>query len=463
MIILSRRLRKNGIPPFPIARQRFTFAPMIALEELYDHFRQHPQVCTDTRQLLPGCLYFALKGEHFDGNQFAEKALAAGAAFAVIDDPAVQINDRCLLVPDVLTALQQLARHHRRQFEIPVIAIGGSNGKTTTKELVSAVLSSHYPCHFTKGNLNNHIGVPLTLLAMPADTEVAVIEMGTNQPGDIAQLCGIAEPTHGLLTNIGKEHLEGFGNLAGVKKAEGELFTYLNKRQGCAFVNLSEKHLSAMAQNNRQRVAYMRTVSPPVSGLVIKVQALPGTPLLRALFLDERDRLVEIQTQLLGRHNFSNVMTAIALGIYFKVPSAKIQAAIEAYTPSNNRSQILRRNTTTILLDAYNANPSSMLPALEMLRDLPAGRKVAILGDMLELGAESPKEHLAIVRRAARLGFDALILVGPEFGKTPFDRFKARHFATTAAAKIWFDQQNFDQTTILIKGSRGIRLEQLLT
>ena len=435
---------------------------MIAIEQLYDHFRLHPQVCTDTRQLTPGCLYFALKGENFDGNRFAEQALAQGAAFAVIDDPAAQVNDRYLLVADVLTALQQLARRHRRQFEIPVIAIGGSNGKTTTKELVSAVLSSHYPCHFTKGNLNNHIGVPLTLLAMPPETEVAVIEMGTNQPGDITMLCAIAEPTHGLLTNIGKEHLEGFGNLAGVKKAEGELFYYLHKRQGCAFVNLSEKYLSAMAQHNRQRVAYMRTMSTPVSGSVLKVQALPSPLLLKALFLDDRDQLVEIQTQLLGRHNFNNVMTAIALGSYFKVPAAKIKAAIEAYTPSNNRSQILRRGSTMILLDAYNANPSSIQPALEMLQDIPTGRKVAILGDMLELGAESEKEHLAILRRAARLKFDALVVVGPEFGKTPYAKFKARHFATTAAAKTWFDQQNFDQTTILIKGSRGIRLEKLV-
>ncbi len=435
---------------------------MIALEQLYDHYRLHPRICTDTRQLTPGCLYFALKGEHFDGNQFAEKALAEGASFAIIDDPAAQVNDRCLLVPNVLLALQQLARHHRRQFEIPIIAIGGSNGKTTTKELISAVLSSHYPCHFTKGNLNNHIGVPLTLLAMPADTEVAVIEMGTNQPGDIEQLCAIAEPTHGLLTNIGKEHLEGFGNLAGVKKAEGELFKYLHKRQGCAFVNLSEKYLSAMAQYNRQRVAYMRTMNTPVTGSVIKVQALAGTPLLRARFLDDRDQPIDIQTQLLGRHNFNNVMTAIALGTYFKVPSGKIKAALEAYTPSNNRSQILRRGTTTILLDAYNANPSSMLPALDMLHDIPAGRKVAILGDMLELGTESAKEHLAILRRAARLHFDALILVGPEFGRTPFARYKARHFINTEETKAWLDRQNLENTTILVKGSRGIRLEKLV-
>ena len=441
---------------------RFYLRAMIALEQLYGHFLHHPQVCTDTRRLTSGCLFFALQGGNFDGNRFVEVALAGGAAYAVIDDPAAQTSKRCLLVPDVLTALQQLARHHRRQFEIPVIAIGGSNGKTTTKELVAVVLSSHYPCHFTKGNLNNHIGVPLTLLAMPAATEVAVIEMGTNQPGDIAALCAIAEPTHGLLTNIGKEHLQGFGNLAGVKKAEGELFDYLAQHQGHAFVNLSEKHLSTMAQHNRQRVAYMRSMRAPTAGAVIKVQTLPGTPFLRAAFLDEQNRLVEIQTQLLGRHNFHNVMTALALGVYFKVPAGKIKAAIETYTPSNNRSQILRHGTTTMLLDAYNANPSSMRPALDMLYDLPAGRKVAILGDMLELGAESSKEHTAILRRAARLHFDELVLIGPEFGQTSFTRYGARYFTDVAAAKIWFDRQNFDGTTILIKGSRGIRLEILV-
>ncbi len=435
---------------------------MIALEQLYEHFLQHPHICTDTRQLTSGCLFFALKGDNFDGNQFVEKALTGGAAYVVIDDPAAQISNRCLLVPDVLETLQQLARHHRRQLDIPVIAIGGSNGKTTTKELVSAVLSSHYPCHFTKGNLNNHIGVPLTLLAMPDNTEVAVIEMGTNQPGDIAALCAIAEPTHGLLTNIGKEHLEGFGNLAGVKKAEGELFTYLVQRQGCAFVNLSEKYLSAMAQHNRHRVAYMRTVQNPTTGAIIKVEDLRGTPFLRAAFLDEQNQSVEVQTQLLGKHNFHNVMTAIALGIYFKVPAVKIKAAIEAYTPANNRSQVLRQGTTIVLLDAYNANPSSMQPALEMLHELPAERKIAILGDMLELGSTSPKEHEAILQKARRLQFNELVLVGPAFGGTTFARHRVRHFATTAEAKIWFDQQNFDQTAILIKGSRGIRLEKLV-
>ncbi|MCC6283268.1 MAG: UDP-N-acetylmuramoylalanyl-D-glutamyl-2, 6-diaminopimelate--D-alanyl-D-alanine ligase, partial [Saprospiraceae bacterium] len=232
---------------------------MASIEQLYSIFLRRPVVSTDTRQLPQGCMFFALKGASFDGNQFAAQALENGAAYAVIDDPAYQTDERLLLVPNVLTALQQLATHHRMQFDIPVIAIGGSNGKTTTKELISSILTSHYPCHYTKGNLNNHIGVPLTLLSMPANTEVAVIEMGTNQPGDIEQLCDIARPTHGLLTNIGKEHLEGFGSLAGVKKAEGELYRYLARHSGCVFLNLSEKHLPAMARYNKRRIEYRQS------------------------------------------------------------------------------------------------------------------------------------------------------------------------------------------------------------
>jgi UDP-N-acetylmuramoyl-tripeptide--D-alanyl-D-alanine ligase len=435
---------------------------MTSTESLYEIYRQHPQISTDTRQLPPGCLFFALRGERFDGNRFAAQALADGAAYAVVDDPAYCHGDRCLLVPDVLEALQLLARHHRRQFDIPVVAIGGSNGKTTTKELVSSVLSAHYPCHFTRGNFNNHIGVPLTLLSMPAATEVAIIEMGTNQPDDINALCYIAEPTHGLLTNIGKEHLEGFGSLAGVKKAEGELYDFLLKNGGCAFVNLSEKHLAAMSKRNPRKVAYARSESLQPQAGCIEVECLAAMPFVRAAFLADEGPRVEVATQLFGNHNFNNVMTAIALGIYFKVPAAKIKSALEAYTPSNNRSQLLQRGTNTILLDAYNANPSSMKPALESLRDLPAARKVAILGDMLELGADSPREHAQMLRFAARLRLDHLVLVGSEFGHTDFGKHGALHFPDAAAAKAWFDAQNFEHALVLLKGSRGIRLEKIL-
>ena len=438
---------------------------MVSIPELYAVYQRHSTVCTDTRQLTPGCLFFALKGENFNANRFAGQALEKGAAYAVIDDPACRSDERCLLVPDVLAALQQLAAHHRRQFDIPVIGIGGSNGKTTTKELVAAVLSSHYPCHFTKGNLNNHIGVPLTLLAMPADTEVAVIEMGTNQPGDIDLLCAIARPTHGLLTNIGKEHLEGFGSLEGVKKAEGELYRYLARHRGWVFVNLSEKYLPAMTRRISRRIAYARTETLAVNekSETIQVMLTGEAPFVEAAFLpDDSEQAVEVQTRLVGRHNFNNAMTAIALGIYFKVPSKKIKAALENYTPANNRSQLLQRGSNTVFLDAYNANPSSMKPALESLHAMAGSRKVAVLGDMLELGEESLKEHEAIVRFAARQKPDVLALVGPEFGRTGFMKCGALHFPDTAAAKKWFDEQKFENSLILIKGSRGMRLEQLL-
>ncbi len=437
---------------------------MFSVEQLYAIYQQHPVISTDSRNLPDGCIFFALKGENFDGNKFAEQALEKGAAYAVIDNPSCQTDERCLLVPDVLEALQQLARHHRLQFDIPVVAIGGSNGKTTTKELVSAVLSSHYPCHFTKGNLNNHIGVPLTLLAMPPGTEVAIIEMGTNQPGDIDQLCHIALPTHGLITNIGKEHLEGFGSLEGVKKAEKELYDYLRLNSGCIFVNLSERFLAAMAKKNRMKVGYKMSSGEELPGDgIIEVELLSYMPFVHAAFISDEGPRVEIRTRLYGRHNFNNVMTAIALGIYFKVPAMKIRDALEQYTPSNNRSQVVAFRGAKVLLDAYNANPSSMRPALDSLVSMPAKRKIAILGDMLELGQESEKEHEAIMRLAVRLRIHQLVLVGPEFGKTSYRDYGVLHFADNSGAKDWLDRQELnDKTLILIKGSRGIRLETLV-
>lgn len=431
------------------------------IEQLYQLYLQHPVVSTDSRNLPTGCIFFALKGANFDGNLFAAKALEAGAAYAVVDDPNLK-GDHLFQVPNVLEALQQLALFHRRHFEIPIIAIGGSNGKTTTKELVSAVLSSHYPCHFTKGNFNNHIGVPLTLLSMPDDTEVAVIEMGTNQPGDLQELCSIAAPTHGLLTNIGKEHLEGFGDLNGVKKAEAELYHYLSRHKGCVFLNLSEKYLRTLARHNQRKVLYQQAGTAVVVPGTIEIQLSSENPFITAGFTSDAGEWVSVQSQLIGKHNFQNIMTAIALGIYFKVPAAKIKAAIEAYTPSNNRSQFIREGNKVILLDAYNANPSSMIPALQTLQQFDAKYKIAILGDMLELGADSDKEHQAILRYAARLKLDQIVLVGPEFGQTPYQKYKALHFPHVDQAREWFQQRALEDCMILIKGSRGIRLEKVL-
>lgn len=435
---------------------------MVDIPTLYDHFTRHPVICTDSRKVTPGCLFFALKGEKFDANQYAEQTVKDGAAFAVVDDPALDGRPGMLLVPDVLKALQELATFHRRKIQIPVIAIGGSNGKTTTKELVSAVLSSHYPCHFTKGNFNNHIGVPLTLLSMPTDTEVAVIEIGANHPGEIDELCRIAEPTHGLLTNIGKEHLEGFGSLEGVKKAEGELYRYLNRTGGLVFVNASEKYLGSMSRTNKRKITYAQTDQLHAQKeAFIEVQLTKATPFPELAFLSEYNKPVEVASRLFGRHNFHNIMSAIALGVYFKVPAVKIKAAIESYVPSNNRSQIMERDSNTIILDAYNANPSSMEAALDSFAMMDARQKVAILGDMLELGDESHKEHVAMLNHAGRLKINQLVVVGPCFGRTPFDRHDALHFPDAAAAREWYIQQNFHDTLLLIKGSRGIRLETI--
>lgn len=454
-----------SLPFFCCNKFKSTPAPtMVSLENLYSIFLQHPTVCTDSRKVTPGCLFFALKGDKFDGNQFVGQALSDGAAFAVTDAPPADLaaSPQCLRVPDVLDALQHLATYHRRQFDIPVLAIGGSNGKTTTKELVTAVLSSHYPCHSTKGNLNNHIGVPLTLLDMPMDTEVAIVEMGTNRAGDIEQLCEIAAPTHGLLTNIGKEHLEGFGNLDGVKKAEGELFEYLARHHGCAFVNASEKYLKSMSRAVSKRVFYLESEELHPQDQFIDVKLLPGAPFVQVAFLSEKNKPVELQSRLIGRHNFHNIMTAVALGVYFKVPSAKIKAAIEQYEPTNNRSQLLTKDGNTIFLDAYNANPSSMRAALETLRSVPAKQKVAILGDMLELGAESGREHRDILRHASRLGLDCLVVVGTEFARCTSTSTGVLHFPDAGSAKVWLDQQAFQDAFILIKASRGIGLERVV-
>lgn len=432
------------------------------IEQLYEIFQKHPQIVTDSRQIQPGCLFFALKGEKFDGNAFAEKAIESGAAFAIVDNPDLARNSRCIVVPDVLEALQKLATHHRRQFDIPVIGVAGSNGKTTTKELVGAVLSSHYPTCVTRGNLNNHIGVPLTLLSMQPETEVAVIEMGANHIGEVAELCEIAEPTHGLVTNIGKEHLEGFGDLEGVKKAESEIYKYLAAHSGLAFINRDEKYLSTLANANRKKIFYRRSDAPDPKVVGLETKLVAETPFLRVAFLGDDKQLTEVQTQLPGRYNFHNIQTAIALGRYFKVPSAKIKAALEAYTPSNNRSQIVRRGSTTFVMDCYNANPSSMKAALESLRDLPAGRKIAVLGDMLELGAASLAEHRAMFNFAKKCGLEQLVLVGTEFGKVKLGKSVAQWFPDTATAKTWLNTQDLADATVLVKGSRGIRLEGIL-
>lgn len=436
---------------------------MVTIEEIYTTFLQHPTIVTDSRQVKPGDLFFALKGERFDGNQFAQQALSQGAAYAVVDDATVANSERFLLVEDTLLALQELARLHRRHFDIPVIAICGSNGKTTTKDLVSAVLSSHYPTHFTKGNFNNHIGVPLTLLAMPPKAEVAVLEIGANNIGEIDALCKIAEPTHGLITNIGKEHLEGFGGLEGVKQGESELYRYLAAHNGMAFINKDEPFLEELAEPVRKKMFYARSESFDVDNPVYEIRLLQFLPFVKVAFRDDGDQgdIIEIHSQLFGKYNFANIMTAIVLGRYFKVPAQKIKAAIESYKPLSNRSQILAIDTNTFLLDAYNANPSSMEQAIVNFAAMKGQCKIAILGDMLELGDASAEEHNHIATLVMQQGFEQVIFVGKEF-ESVAQQQGAWHFGNVQELRQWFEQQHFTHTTFLLKASRGIQLEKML-
>ena len=379
----------------------------ITLEELYNIYLKNPLVCTDTRKIRSGCLFFALKGENFNGNTFAEQALESGAAYAVVDDFSVVKDSRFLLVDDVLATLQELAKHHRNTWDIPVIALTGSNGKTTTKELIAAVLAKKYRTNATIGNLNNHIGVPLTLLSIqPDENTVAVIEMGANHQQEIAFLCSIAQPTHGLITNIGKAHLEGFGGIEGVKKGKGELYTYLSKKKRVVFVNAQDDTLMEMASKKHAfgEIVFYRTASSEVDPTLVE-----ETPFV----IYENQEKQTIVTHLPGKHNFDNICAALAIGHYFEVPSDDAHRAISDYQPTNNRSQVIEKGSNIITLDAYNANPSSMRAALEHFIRSDASRKMVILGDMLELGEEAAAEHLAIGRLVAEGEFAVVILTGP--------------------------------------------------
>jgi UDP-N-acetylmuramoyl-tripeptide--D-alanyl-D-alanine ligase len=435
---------------------------MTTTEHLYEIYLQNPEITTDTRKLSHGCFFFALKGDNFDGNKFAASALESGASYAVVDDATVCLSERYLLVEDVLSSLQALAKHHRKQFDIPVIGITGSNGKTTTKELLSVVLSTHYSTHYTKGNFNNHIGVPLTLLSMPKETEVAVIEMGANHVGEIDFLCNIALPTHGIITNIGKAHLEGFGGLEGVKKAKSELYRFLQKTKGLVFINKDEKYLTQLSKVNDKKIFYKATTEVKDTNYTTKL--VEEFPFLSVQFETDQKEMITINSQLIGRYNFNNIMTAICLGNYFKVPDLKIKQAIEAYQPGNNRSQIVKKETNTFILDAYNANPSSMKNALENFKKMDDKNKVAILGDMRELGIESESEHKHLYIYAQKCNIDTLVFVGTEFDKIKPKKALQNtiHFTDVEKCKVWFQSQSFSNAIFLIKGSRSIKLETLL-
>ncbi|NUQ25201.1 MAG: UDP-N-acetylmuramoyl-tripeptide--D-alanyl-D-alanine ligase [Saprospiraceae bacterium] len=436
----------------------------MTLDHLYAIFQQHPRCCTDSRMVQRGDIFFALRGDNFDGNQYAAKALEAGATYVVVDDPLVyrEGDARYLLVDNVLLTLQDLARFHRRKFDIPVIAIGGSNGKTTTKELVSAVLRNHYPMYATPGNLNNHIGVPLTLLHIPPKTEVAVVEMGANHQGEMAFLCRIAEPTHGLLTNIGKEHLEGFGSIEGVRQAESELYRYLAAGNGMAFINRDEPDLEQLARPVTKKLLYGHVpVLNPDQKRLYEMSLLTAQPFLSVAFWSDNGELITAHTRLLGHYNLGNIMTAIALGQYFKVPALKIKEALEQYVPANNRSQLLEKGGNTYIMDAYNANPSSMEKAILSFAAMEGHPKIAVLGDMLELGEASEHEHDYIARLALNQRIDELLLIGKDFAKVA-DELGVRHFADSDALAYWWREHSPKGALVLVKGSRGIRLERMM-
>lgn len=423
------------------------------ISALYQIFLQHPNVQTDSRKVQNGDIYFALKGERFDGNQFALQALQDGAAFAIVDQAAAVHNEQCILVEDVLHTLQQLALHHRRQFNIPFIAITGTNGKTTAKELVLQVLSAQFKTYATEGNLNNHIGVPLTLLKIKPDAQMVIIEMGANHEKEIAFYCTIAEPNYGLINNVGKAHLEGFGSLEGVKRAKGELYDYVRANNGSIFINKDLDYLSEMAQGISHQITYGS------SNAVVIGKALSGTDLLQFAVLSAGMEAT-IQTQLVGNYNLPNALAAVAIGHHFGMSIDTIKETLEAYVPSNSRSQLLQKGSNTIVMDAYNANPSSMKLAIENMAQMGTPKsKWLLLGAMKEMGANCEAEHQALVDLAKNLGFSNVILVGSEFEKV---RHNFNQFENSLLAKEWLVTHLPQDAIILIKGSRGSKMEAML-
>ncbi len=432
-------------------------------------------VCTDTRNINPGCMFFALRGETFNGNDFALSALEKGAAYAVVDEPQVEKEDtgRIILVEDVLVALQQMARHHRKQFRIPVLALTGTNGKTTTKELVAACLRTKYNVVATEGNLNNHIGVPLTLLRLGADTQAAVIEMGASNPGEIDTLVKIVCPSFGLITNVGKAHLQGFGSLEGVMATKGELYDDLAGHRKIAFVNVDNPLLVRMA-SQRER---LQTVPYGIQNDGARIIVGDGNPFLKmeipnpcfeAVEKNGEPQWLTVNTNLIGAYNADNVLAALCVASYMDVPAADAIAAIEAYEPSNKRSQLMQTGNNTLVVDAYNANPTSMAASIENFASLKLPSKVLVLGDMLELGEDSLLEHRNILLLAKEKGIEKLFLVGGEFASACTslgDELSGMQIDLSEDSLLLrhkFEGKPISGCSVLIKGSRGKRLERIL-
>ena len=460
------------------------------IEELYEIYLQTRRVTTDSRRVDEGSIFFALKGDNFDGNRFAASALEKGAKLCVVDNPEYAADERCILVGDALKTLQELARWHRSQMTIPVIGITGTNGKTTTKELIASVLSKRYRVHCTQGNLNNHIGVPLTLLSMPADCEIMIVEMGASHPGEIDFLCNIANPDFGLITNVGKAHLEGFGSLKGVLRTKTELYKHLAAMAGVIFVNADDAKLVECAEKMAQLPSspsvlpgvipsfpgatpgeytadfHPRGVNLPMASVVsygsseiaeCKGSYVSADPYMKFYF-EDGDTVYSVQSQLIGGYNYANAMAAVCVGRYFGVELFDIKTAIEEYRPSNNRSQCKRTERNTLILDCYNANPSSMKVAVDNFAAMKAdGEKVVILGGMRELGSDSKQEHRTLFDRVAECGFRRIILIGEEFRFAVGEK-GVEWFANGDEAAVGLKANPISGATILIKGSNSNKL-----
>lgn len=423
----------------------------MSINELYNIFLQCNSISTDTRKIIPGSIFFALKGQNFDANTFALEAIANGAKYAVIDNPKYKKEDHILLVDDTLKTLQQLAAYHRELLGLPIIALTGSNGKTTTKELINSILSQKYNVKATIGNLNNHIGVPLTLLSFTHDIEIGIVEMGANHQNEIEMLCQIAKPNFGYVTNFGKAHLEGFGGVEGVIKGKSELYEYLKANIKTVFVNLDDP-----IQEDKTKEISRYTFAVDSYNCDVKIETVKATPMVTIKYKD-----IVIHSNLIGLYNANNINAAITIGHFFKVEDNKIKDAIESYIPNNNRSQFFEKNNNKIILDAYNANPSSMNAALENFRVMK-GEKIAILGDMFELGTESLYEHYKIVESLQKDENIKIYFVGNDFYRNKNGVSHFNFFEDYETFKTNFRNEILVNKTILVKGSRGMALERIL-
>ena len=433
---------------------------MISLIDLYQKYRECSGVSTDTRKIPSDSMFFALKGLNFDANLFAEQALEKGAKYAIVDNPEVVNNENILLVQDVLQTLQNLANFHAQQLNIPFIAITGSNGKTTTKELINSVLSTKFKTYATIGNLNNHIGVPLTILAIDDSIQMAIIEMGANKQGDIEELMEICEPTHGFITNIGKAHLEGFGGMEGVRKGKGELFDWLAKNNQTIFVNVASSPTYEMAmerQGFNDIVTYTTDDNRRFQTIITMLEDSPFV-----IFTDPEGGYYA--SHLTGTYNFQNIAAAVKIGQYFGVDTKVACQASADYEPTNNRSQFVKKGSNSVLMDAYNANPSSMSAAITYFNDLKADKKMVVLGDMFELGEDAVEEHEAIGKLLAECNFDNILLVGSlmENALKELPMMKALYFPDKFGLHTWLQDYPQTNTHILVKGSRGMGLESIL-